>query len=131
MVRPGAVNALTALVDQARSETSVVFSFFKKDPKDNRSAKGGGPARGPVKARPAARPVGRAMPEPANRSSSVPSGKFATTENALPDRELARALAMETAAKIDAIESEMARDFLRPAANTLAGAPSTASGRAT
>ncbi len=131
MVRPGAVNALTALVDQARSETSVVFSFFKKDPKDNRSAKGGGPARGPVKARPAARPVGRAMPEPANRSSSAPSGKFATTENALPDRELARSLAMETAAKIDAIESEMARDFLRPAANTLAGAPSTASGRAT
>ena len=33
---------------------------------------------------------------------------------AAPDKELARTLAMETAAKIDAIESEMARDFLRP-----------------
>jgi anti-anti-sigma regulatory factor len=48
----------------------------------------------------------------------MPPVKFATTENALPGRELARSLAMETAAKIDAIESEMARDFLRPAANT-------------
>ncbi|MEP6607378.1 MAG: hypothetical protein ABJA83_01725 [Burkholderiaceae bacterium] len=32
----------------------------------------------------------------------------------MPDKDLQRTLAMETAAKIDAIESEMARDFLRP-----------------
>ena len=32
----------------------------------------------------------------------------------MPDRELARSLAIETAAKIDKIESDMARDFLRP-----------------
>jgi anti-anti-sigma regulatory factor len=36
------------------------------------------------------------------------------TNSALPDKDLHRSLAMETAAKIDAIESEMARDFLRP-----------------
>ncbi|MCS6944941.1 MAG: STAS domain-containing protein [Sutterellaceae bacterium] len=56
------------------------------------------------------------MPEPAQRLSParLPSQRFATTENAITDRELARSLAMETAAKIDQIESEMARDFLRP-----------------
>ena len=32
----------------------------------------------------------------------------------MPDKDLHRTLALETAAKIDAIESEMARDFLRP-----------------
>ena len=32
----------------------------------------------------------------------------------MPDKDLHRSLAIETAAKIDAIESEMARDFLRP-----------------
>lgn len=38
----------------------------------------------------------------------------ATTTNTMPDKDLHRTLALETAAKIDAIESEMARDFLRP-----------------
>lgn len=32
----------------------------------------------------------------------------------MPDKDLARTLAIETAAKIDAIESEMARDYMRP-----------------
>jgi anti-anti-sigma regulatory factor len=91
----------------------VVFSFFKKDQKDSKE-------RAPKRAEDARtsppRPMGRPMPDPASRVSParLPSQRFATTENALPDRELARSLAMETAAKIDKIESEMARDFLRP-----------------
>jgi len=104
----------------------VVFSFFKKDQKDSKE-------RGPKRsedARTAPRPMGRPMPDPASRASParLPSQRFATTENALPDRELARSLAMETAAKIDKIESEMARDFLRPPGSgptPAAGATST------
>jgi ABC-type transporter Mla MlaB component len=99
----------------------VVFSFFKKDPKNakDRSRKSGSGARPgtPAGARVPPAPVGRPLAEPVNRSlnrASLPSQRFATTENAIPDKELARSLAMETAAKIDAIESEMARDFLRP-----------------
>ncbi len=106
----------------------MVFSFFKKDPKDGKArASKTEPrvraANPPVAGKTQAKP----LPDPANRAlnrSSLPSTKFATTENAIPDRELARSLAMETAAKIDQIESEMARDFLRPAANTLSGTPS-------
>lgn len=112
----------------------MVFSFFKKDPKDakNRSRKSGSGARPATAAgaRVPPAPVGRPLAEPVNRSlnrASLPSQRFATTENAIPDKELARSLAMETAAKIDAIESEMARDFLRPSqqnvgANTGGGA---------
>lgn len=112
----------------------MVFSFFKKDPKDakDRSRKSGSGARPgtPAGARVPPAPVGRPLAEPVNRSlnrASLPSQRFATTENAIPDKELARSLAMETAAKIDAIESEMARDFLRPSqqnvgANTGGGA---------
>lgn len=96
----------------------MVFSFFKKDSKDGKDGRRGSAAAGgrtPVK------PVGKPMPDPAERkvvARPLPSAKFATTENAMPSRDLQRSLAMETAAKIDAIESEMARDFLRPAANT-------------
>lgn len=73
------------------------------------------------------KPLGKPLPDPGDRARPFPPAKFATTENAIPPRELARSLAMETAAKIDAIESEMARDFLRPAANTgnPAGGPTT------
>lgn len=99
----------------------MVFSFFKKDAKDSKAR---APKR-PAEARPetAPRPLGKPLPEPAARlnPARLPSQRFAITENAIPDRELARSLAMETAAKIDKIESEMARDFLRPpgaAANT-------------
>jgi anti-anti-sigma regulatory factor len=108
----------------------VVFSFFKKDPKDGKDG-----SRGAAKASPRTppKPMGKPMPDPAvrNGAGGLPNSKFATTENAIP-RELARSLALETAAKIDAIESEMARDFLRPAANT--GSPAadpTTRGRAT
>lgn len=106
----------------------MVFSFFKKDPKDakDRSRKSGSVARPgtPAGARVPPAPVGRPLAEPVNRSlnrASLPSQRFATTENAIPDKELARSLAMETAAKIDAIESEMARDFLRPSQQNVGG----------
>lgn len=108
----------------------MVFSFFKKGPKDTRNR----PAREQPRAaarpsppKPAARPGDETAGKPLTRSS-LPSTKFATTENAIASRDLARSLAMETAAKIDRIESEMARDFLRPAANTLSGSPSTGGG---
>lgn len=93
----------------------MVFSFFKKDPKDTKDSARAARAS----ARPG-KPVGKPLPDPAARGAVAlpPNTKFATTENAIPNRDLARSLAMETAAKIDAIESEMARDFLRPAANT-------------
>jgi anti-anti-sigma regulatory factor len=109
----------------------VVFSFFKKDSKPDAK-----PAASRAPARPSAAPAGstqgaattaprapatRALNAPVNRSLNRPSvgrlsggGAFAVTENAMPDRELQRSLAMATAAKIDAIESEMTRDFLRP-----------------
>jgi ABC-type transporter Mla MlaB component len=89
---------------------SVVFSFFKKDPKDTAeptTARGGGQAR-------AAKPGARPLPGPVSRNASATVPKAPNTENAVPDKDLARTLAMETAAKIDAIESEMARDFMRP-----------------
>jgi anti-anti-sigma regulatory factor len=85
----------------------VVFSFFKKDPKE----RGEDTARG---RRAASRPVGRPLPGPVNRSPSPTAQRAAPPTSSAPDKELARTLAMETAAKIDAIESEMARDFLRP-----------------
>jgi anti-anti-sigma regulatory factor len=84
----------------------VVFSFFKKDPKEADTPSGKGAARPAKPGRPLAAPVNR------NASATVP--KPPNTESSLPDKDLARTLAMETAAKIDAIESEMARDFMRP-----------------
>jgi anti-anti-sigma regulatory factor len=85
----------------------VVFSFFKKDPKDADAASGKGASR---TSKSAARP----LPGPVSRNASATQPKPVNTENTLPDKDLARTLAMETAAKIDAIESEMARDFMRP-----------------
>jgi len=99
----------------------VVFSFFKKDPKDTKAGSDRAGAR--VAARPvrpeekvAGRPLSGSVNRSLNRTSNTEpgGGGFAVTENALPDREMARSLAMATAAKIDKIESEMARDFLRP-----------------
>jgi len=108
-----------------KRDKRVVFSFFKKDQKDSkeRGSKRPDDARGS-----GARPVGRPMPDPASRVSParLPSQRFATTENALPDRELHRSLAIETAAKIDKIESEMARDFLRPPGTAGAAATNAA-----
>ena len=90
----------------------MAFSFFKKDPKDSGSAAKGG-SRTPSK-QPAARP----LPGPVNRNPASTVARAtqgpATATNTMPDKDLHRTLALETAAKIDAIESEMARDFLRP-----------------
>lgn len=105
----------------------MVFSFFKKDSKDSKDGKGrsGAGARArPVPPKPIGKPVpatGRAL------GNKAPSSRFATTENAIASRDLHKSLAMETAAKIDAIESEMARDFLRPA-NTAANSAFQPSG---
>ena len=91
----------------------MAFSFFKKDPKER------GDAVGKAGTRQGARPVGRPLPGPVNRTPPVTGQKPAVTATtASPEKELARSLAMETAAKIDAIESEMARDFLRPVGST-------------
>ncbi len=99
----------------------MVFSFFKKDGKDVKGAGDRAGARGAAKpGRPDPKLGGRTLQGPVSRSLNRPSnaepisGGFAVTDNALPDRELARSMAMATAAKIDAIESEMARDFLKP-----------------
>ena len=84
----------------------MVFSFFKKDQKDADAPSGKAPSR-PAK-------PGRPLAAPVNRNASATLPKSPNTEGTLPDKDLARTLAMETAAKIDAIESEMARDFMRP-----------------
>ncbi|MCU0939405.1 MAG: STAS domain-containing protein [Burkholderiaceae bacterium] len=114
------------LLSAATSDTArdcVVFSFFKKDGKDSgRSGTGTSSSRPGARplSKPVVKPLSKPLPDPSERANArgFPPAKFATTENAIPARDLARSLAMETAAKIDAIESEMARDFLRPAANT-------------
>jgi len=61
------------------------------------------------------KPIGRPLAGPTNRSldrSSLPAAGIATTETALPERERVRDHARQTAAKIDAIEAEMARDLM-------------------
>jgi anti-anti-sigma regulatory factor len=98
----------------------VAFSFFKKDPKER------GDAGGKSGTRQGARPVGRPLPGPVNRTPPATGQKPAATTTASPDKELARTLAMETAAKIDAIESEMARDFLRPVGSGASEFPNSA-----
>jgi ABC-type transporter Mla MlaB component len=89
----------------------VAFSFFKKDSKDATTAvKAGSRASSKTAARPLPGPVNRNPASTMARGAQAP----ATTTNTMPDKDLHRTLALETAAKIDAIESEMARDFLRP-----------------
>ncbi|MEG1832546.1 MAG: STAS domain-containing protein [Burkholderiaceae bacterium] len=88
----------------------VVFSFFKKDAKDGKDRPGdqnAGRSRGVSK------PIGKPLDGPVKRSGRT-STEAVPSDAVLPEKEQARALAMKTAAKIDAIESEMARDFLRP-----------------
>ncbi len=91
----------------------MAFSFFKKDPKER------GDTSGKAGTRQGARPVGRPLPGPVSRTPPATGQKPSSTATTpSPEKELARSLAMETAAKIDAIESEMARDFLRPVGST-------------
>ncbi|HZA95399.1 MAG TPA: hypothetical protein VE421_04605, partial [Burkholderiaceae bacterium] len=90
----------------------MAFSFFKKEPKDAGPAVKAG-ARQSTPAKSSARP----LPGPVNRNPSSTMARSAqtpATSSTLADKDLHRTLALETAAKIDAIESEMARDFLRP-----------------
>ena len=90
----------------------MAFSFFKKETKDAGTAVKAG-SRASTPAKQSARP----LPGPVNRnpSSTIARGvQGAATASTLADKDLHRTLALETAAKIDAIESEMARDFLRP-----------------
>ncbi|MCX8004979.1 MAG: hypothetical protein N2688_08490, partial [Burkholderiaceae bacterium] len=67
----------------------MVFSFFKKDPKDAKGRPGAvkraPEPRSPV---PSPKPIGKPLPEPAARlnPARLPSQRFATTENAIPDR---------------------------------------------
>ncbi len=117
----------------------MVFSFFKKDPKDPKKGVDGrtkpspnGPRTGgatDVTTRPTPKAIGRPLAGPVNRSldrPSMPSTAFPLTETAMPDRERARNRARETAAKIDAIESEMARDLMRGLGREGSGAPAPA-----
>ena len=112
----------------------MVFSFFKKDPKAGNKPRTGKPGSGrstspgqranapkPL-SKPLAQPVSRGLGNTSTPTSAASAGAIAATNAAA--KELARTQAMATAAKIDQIESEMARDFLRPpgtqkAANTL------------
>jgi len=112
----------------------VVFSFFKKDPKDARKGPGGrtrppagaGRASGAtdLATRPLPKPIGRPLAGPTNRSldrlSSPSTGSLAPDTN-LPERERMRHNARRTAEKIDAIEAEMARDLMgNPSPTTVA-----------
>jgi len=87
----------------------VVFSFFKKDTKDPKQR----PARTGTVARTESEPKTGARP-PAAPPRPAPAVRATPLDGVPPEREVARSLALETAAKIDAIENEMARDFLRP-----------------
>ncbi len=102
----------------------MVFSFFKKDPKDAKKGGSGrarSPAAGPrtggatdVATRPLVKPIGRPLTGPAgrplDRAGAVPAGS-PSADAAVPERERARHHARQTAAKIDQIEAEMARDL--------------------
>lgn len=101
--RPRAGGSPNSSVQEA-IRARVVFSFFKKDPKDSRKRPVGASADARGKRADQADGMA-ARPAPAMK----PAGAPATPR----EREQARSIAMETAAKIDAIENEMARDFLR------------------
>ncbi len=117
----------------------VVFSFFKKDGKEGAGRSSAATtlfrttrldAPRPTTVKPAApRPTGKSPST--DRLSDVPADAgnnrpgFAATGNSLRDHDAARSVALATAAKIDAIESEMARDFLRPRATLPPEAPRT------
>lgn len=98
----------------------MVFSIFKKGSKDGKDRPGDKGGRGS-----AVKPIGRPLDGPVNRSGRISTQTRVTTEPVIPEKEQARVKAAETAAKIDAIESEMARDFLRPTGGSTLTAPTT------
>ena len=81
----------------------MVFSFFKKD------RKGGRDSDVATTTRSGAATTSSGF----KNTTSAPRTTAMRPLSAAPDKQLARSLARETAAKIDAIESEMTRDFLR------------------
>jgi anti-anti-sigma regulatory factor len=81
----------------------VVFSFFKKDRKSGRD----GDVATTTRSGAATTSSGF------QNTTSAPRTTVMRPMPAVPDKQAARSLARETAAKIDAIESEMTRDFLR------------------
>lgn len=99
----------------------MVFSFFKKDPKDDKKGSGSrprSPGTGPrtgggteVATRPLPKPIGRPLTGPVNRAAG-PTAVAKGGPPSLPEHERARNLARQAAAKIDQIEAEMARDML-------------------
>ena len=101
----------------------MVFSFFKKDAKDGKDRPGDKSAG---RARATSKPIGKPLDGPVNRSGRISTQTRIPVDAVLPEKDQARVLALETAAKIDAIESEMARDFLRPAGNSTQPFGSTA-----
>lgn len=89
----------------------MVFSIFKKDLKDNKERSGN---KSGAKSRALGKAIGRPLDRPVNRSGKIGTQPRVPGEPVLPEKDRALAVAMETAAKIDAIESEMVRDFLGP-----------------
>jgi len=113
----------------------VVFSFFKKDPKDSRKP---GPGRGKpltpgprtgggteVATRPTAKPLGRPLSGPSTRFPDRPGANTGSPNGRAADAERVRDNARLTAAKIDAIEAEMARDMMGGGPRTNVVAPAT------
>lgn len=88
----------------------MVFSFFRKDRKSGRDSDVATTTRS-----------GAATTSSGfQNTTSAPRTTVMRPSPVVPDKQLARSLARETAAKIDAIESEMTRDFLR-GGNTSSG----------
>jgi anti-anti-sigma regulatory factor len=115
----------------------VVFSFFKKDPKDARkpATVRGKPAAAALRTgggtevttRPTAKPLGRPLSGPSTRFPDRPGANTAGPgSKPLPDQDRVRDHARLTTAKIDAIEAEMARDLAGgPRTTTTVAAPTT------
>ncbi len=91
----------------------MVFSFFKKDTKD--------PKQRPSRQGAGSRVESAARPAPRGGATTATAVRATPLDGVPPEREIARSRAIETAAKIDAIENEMARDFLRPTGRNTAG----------
>ncbi len=110
----------------------MVFSFFKKDTKDDKKkspvgrgkpeAAGRGVGLADANSGPTPKPIGRPLPPPAARGAPASGPRGAEQ---VPDRERARHNARATAAKIDEIEAEMARDLLGGSSRSGRAAPAT------
>lgn len=81
----------------------MVFSFFKKDRKGGRDSDVATMTRSGTPS----------TPSGFQNTTTTPRTTVMRPPPVVPDKQRARELARETAAKIDAIESEMARDLLR------------------